>query len=76
MIPVYRDEISTRPAGTDFTPRLHGEIKFHYDKERQFSTWYLFRFVPHVMTGCYLRRAYSNAGSRQNGTKFHRDQPG
>ena len=54
MIPVYRDEISTRPAGTDFTPRLHGEIKFHYDKERQFFTWYLFRFVPHVMTGCSL----------------------
>ena len=28
MIPVCRDEISARPAGTDFTLRLHVEIKF------------------------------------------------
>ena len=28
MIPAYRDEISTRPAETDFTLRLHVEIKF------------------------------------------------
>ena len=28
MIPVFRDEIPTRPAGTDFTLRLHGEIIF------------------------------------------------
>ena len=54
MIPVYRDEISTRPAGIDFIPRLHGEIKFHHDKERQFTTWYLFRFVLHVMAGYNL----------------------
>ena len=27
MIPVCRDEISTRPARTDFTLRLHVEIK-------------------------------------------------
>ena len=45
MIPVGRDEISTRPARTDFPLRLHGEIKFHPDKAGQFSTWYLFRFV-------------------------------
>ena len=38
MIPVCRDEISTRPAGTDFTLRLHGKTKFHPDKAGQFST--------------------------------------
>ena len=57
MIPIYRHEISTRPAGADFIPQLHGEIKFHHVKERHFSTWYLFRFVPHAMTGCNLWRA-------------------
>ena len=45
MIPVCRDEISLRPAGTDFTLRLHVEIKFRPGKERQFSTWHLLRFV-------------------------------
>ena len=45
MIPVYRDEIPTRPAGTDFALRLHGVITFHPDKAGQFSTRYLFRFV-------------------------------
>ena len=34
-----------RPAGTDFTIRLHREIKFRPGKARQFSTWYLFKFV-------------------------------
>ena len=29
MIPVCRDEILTRPAGTDFTLRLHGEMNFN-----------------------------------------------
>ena len=42
---VCRDEISTRPAGADFTLRLHVEIKFHPGKAGQFSTWHLFRFV-------------------------------
>ena len=28
MIPTCRDEISTRPAETDFTRQLHVEIKF------------------------------------------------
>ena len=37
MIPVYRDEISTRPVGTDFILRLHGEIKFHYGKSDSFT---------------------------------------
>ena len=45
MIPVCRDEISTCPAGTDFTPRLHVEIKFCPGNGEQFSTWHLFRFV-------------------------------
>ena len=76
MIPVYQDEILTCPAGTDFIPRLHGEIKFHHDKERQFCTWYLFKFVPHAMTGYNFWRAYHNARSQQNGTKFHPDEPG
>ena len=43
MIPICRDEISTRPAGTDFTLRLHWGIKLHPGKVGQFSTWYLFR---------------------------------
>ena len=38
MIPVGRDEVSSRPAGTDFTLRLHGEIKFHPSKVEQLST--------------------------------------
>ena len=44
MIPVCRDEISPRPAGTDLTLRLHVEIKFRR-KAGQFSTWHLFRFA-------------------------------
>ena len=44
MIPVCQDKISTYPAGTDFTLRLHGEIKFHPGKVEQFSTWYLHKF--------------------------------
>ena len=42
MIPFRRDEISTRPAGTDFTLRLHGEINFCPCKAGKVSTWYLF----------------------------------
>ena len=45
MIPVCNDEISTRPAGTDFTLRLQAEIKFCPDKAGKFSTCYLFRFT-------------------------------
>ena len=45
MIPVCRDKILICSAGTDFTLRLHGKIKFHPGKVGQFSTWYLFRFV-------------------------------
>ena len=45
MIQFYQYEFSTVPAGTDFTIRLHGKIKFHLGKVGQFSTWYLFRFV-------------------------------
>ena len=45
MIPVCRDEISTRQAGAYFTLRLHVEIKFHHGKAGQFSTCYLFRFA-------------------------------
>ena len=45
MIPGCRDEISTRPAETDFTLQLHVEIKFRPGKARQFSTWYLTRFA-------------------------------
>ena len=43
MIPICRDEILTRPARTDFTLRLHREIKFHPGKARQFSARYLSR---------------------------------
>ena len=45
MISACRDEILTRPAETDFTLRLHMEIKFHSGKAGQFSTWYLIRFT-------------------------------
>ena len=45
MIPVCRNEILTRPAGTDFTLQLHGEVKFRNRKTGQFSARYLFRFV-------------------------------
>ena len=43
MILFCRNEISTRPAGTNFNLRLHGEIKFHPGKAGQVSTWYLFK---------------------------------
>ena len=36
MIPFCRDEISTHPAGTDFTQQLHGEINFHAGKAGRF----------------------------------------
>ena len=39
MIPVCRDEISARLAGTDFTLRIHVEIKFRPGKAGQFFTW-------------------------------------
>ena len=38
MTPVCRGEISTCPAGTDFTLKLYGKIKFHPDKVGQSST--------------------------------------
>ena len=38
MFPVCRDESATRPTGTDFTLRLHGENKFNPGKAVQFST--------------------------------------
>ena len=37
MIPACRDEILTRPVETDFTLRLHMEIKFRPVKAGQFS---------------------------------------
>ena len=45
MIPACRYEISTQPAETDFTLRLHVEIKFRLGKAGQVSTWYLIRFA-------------------------------
>ena len=45
MIPFYRDEISICPAETDFTLRLHVEIKFRPGKAGHFSIWYLIRFA-------------------------------
>ena len=45
MIRACRDEISVGPAETDFTLRLHVEIKFRPGKAGQFSTWYLIRFA-------------------------------
>ena len=41
MIPACRNEISTRPAETDFNSRLHVEIKFRPSKTGQFSICYL-----------------------------------
>ena len=41
MISACQDEISTRPAETVFTLRLHEEIKFRPGKAGQFSTWKL-----------------------------------
>ena len=38
MISFCRDEISTRPVGTDSTLRLHGEINFHPGKAGQVFT--------------------------------------
>ena len=38
MIPVRRDEITTRPARTDFNLRLHGDTKFHPVTGGQYST--------------------------------------
>ena len=35
MIPAYQDEISTRPAETDFILRLYVEIKFRPGKAEQ-----------------------------------------
>ena len=35
-----RVEISSRPAETDFTLRLHVEIEFRPGKAGQFSNWY------------------------------------
>ena len=45
MVPACRDEISTRPAETDFTLQLHAEIIFRLAKAGQFSTWHLIRFA-------------------------------
>ena len=45
MISACRDEISTRPAETDFTLWLHVKIKFRPGKAGQFSTWYLISFA-------------------------------
>ena len=42
LIPFCRDEISTLPAGTDFTLRLHGEINFQPGKAGQILFWYFF----------------------------------
>ena len=49
MIPVCRDEISPRPAGTDLTLRLHVEITFRPGMAGQFSTWHLFRSVCNLL---------------------------
>ena len=64
MIPVCRDEISTRPARTDSTLRLHGEIKFQRGKVGQFSTWYLFRFVHIFFEVSFVSTSQITASSR------------
>ena len=46
MVPAFRDQILTRPAGTDFTLRLHGENNVHPGNGEQVSTWYLFTKTP------------------------------
>ena len=48
MNPVCRDEVSTRPAGADFTLRLHREINFILARRNNFSPgfyldWYIFK---------------------------------
>ena len=45
MILDCQDEISTHPAETDFTLRLHVEFKFCPGMAGQFSTCYLIRFA-------------------------------
>ena len=51
MIQACRDEISTRPAETDFTLRLNAEIKFRPGKAGQTSTWYFLwiSFCKHII---------------------------
>ena len=41
VISFFRDEISTSPAGIDFTLRLHEEINFHPGKAGQVSRYLL-----------------------------------
>ena len=48
MNPVCLDEVSTRPAGADFTLRLHREINFILARRNNFSPgfyldWYIFK---------------------------------
>ena len=75
------DEISTCRAGTDFTLRLHGVIKFHACNAGQFSRWYLLRFVSFFFWFSFVRiysitfashlgglkRLLGKISSRQNG---------
>ena len=54
MIPVCRDEFSTRAAGTDFTVRLrlHVEIKFRPGKAGQFSIDIKFFCLSYIVFSC------------------------
>ena len=64
MIPACRNEISARPAETDFILRLHVEIKFRPGKARQFSTWYLIRFACIFFGAFFVSMSfYKTAGS-------------
>ena len=67
---VCRDEISTHPARTDFSLRLHGEIKFYPGKAEQFSTWYLLRFLilrcKHVLNYFFILLRWAEAITWEN----------
>ena len=58
MIPVYQDEISTRPAGTDFMLLLHVEIEFPPSKAGEFPPD-LFQTCIHFLS-IFLRKQLNN----------------
>ena len=82
MILVCRDEISTRPAGTDFTLRLYSEIKFHSSKEGKLcpgkaEPLQYKRRIPSCLDEIFhmydiiYKEFITLPGSRQNETEFH-----
>ena len=54
LIPACWDEISTRPAETDFTPRLQVEIKFHLGKTGQCFFWQCYLIILNIICMHFL----------------------